>query len=248
LLANRPVIRAKVNGIGPFTWLVAPEAEATLIDQALARELNLKPPSDRTAAPEMEVEIDLGTSTLTHVRVRVVDVRRLAPEVTSDVRPRGVITAAIWKDRLVTIDYSRFQVIVAPGSLPDPNRQDVFSLKPDLTELGVTLAIGGRTIACRLDPQFPGGLLLSDADATQLPLVGQPVEIASMDTAKGRTRVRQAQLAIDVTLGVFRFARPLVWFADSGEVCTIGSQRLIGFSVTYDFANARVQLARQLAR
>jgi hypothetical protein len=248
LLANRPVIRAKVNGMGPFAWLVAPEGEATLIDQALVRELNLKPPSDGTAAAETEVEIDLGTSTLTHVRVRVVDVRRFAPELTSDVRPRGVITAAIWKDRLVTIDYSRFQVIVAPGSLPDPNGQDVFTLKPDVPEFGVTLAIGGRTIACRLDPQFPGSLLLSDADATELPLAGRPVDIASLDTAKGRIRVRQAQLAIDVTLGVFQFARPLVSFAGSGDVCTIGSQRLIGFSVTYDIANARVRLARQPAR
>jgi hypothetical protein len=64
LLANRPIIRAKVNGKGPFALLVAPEGQATLIDQALATELRLKPRSDGTAASQVEVEIDLGSDKL----------------------------------------------------------------------------------------------------------------------------------------------------------------------------------------
>ena len=34
LLANRPLVRASINGQGPFPFLVVPEEQATLIDQS----------------------------------------------------------------------------------------------------------------------------------------------------------------------------------------------------------------------
>jgi hypothetical protein len=67
LLANRPVVRVRINGQGPFTFLVAPEAEATLIDQTLATELKLKSQGDRSATSQLEVEMEFGASKLLNV-------------------------------------------------------------------------------------------------------------------------------------------------------------------------------------
>jgi hypothetical protein len=248
LLGGRPVIRAKVNGQGPFAWLIAPEAQATLIDQTLAIELKLKTRNESAATSQVEVEMELGTSKLANLRVDVADMARFVPDVVPAARPRGVISASAWPKHLITLDYFRWQVAIEPGSLPEPNRRDVFDLKTVSAELGLPVALDGRALSCRLDPLFPAGLLLPDAYATLLPLVGQPVEIGSMNTAKGRVMLREGRFAADATVGMFAIENPLIRFADFGETCIVGSRWLIGFTVTYDVANARVRLARQTTR
>ena len=130
----------------------------------------------------------------------------------------------------------------------DPNGRDVFSLKPESREFGVTVVIGSLAISCRLGPHSPGGLQLPAAYVKLLPLAGKLMDTGSMVTANGRVVLREARIAADAALGMFEFSKPLVQFADSGESCTIGGQRLTGFSITYDAANARVRLARQGAR
>ena len=225
--------------------MVAPEAEATLIDQSLATELKLKSPGDRNATSQLEVEMEFGTSKLLNVRVNATDMAIVLPEFGPSTRPRGIISASLWPGHLVTLDYPRYQLTVDPGGLPEPNRRDVFSLRPESREFGLTVVTGSLAISCQLDPLFPGGLLLPEMYAKSLPLIGKLVETGSMVTAKGRVVVREARVAADATLGIFEFAKPLVQFADSGKSCTIGGQRLTGFSITYDVTNARVRLARQ---
>jgi hypothetical protein len=248
LLGGRPVIRVKVNGQGPFALLIAPEAPATLIDRTLAPELKLKTQNEAGATSPLEVDLELGTSTLASLRVDMTDMAHFVPEVAPASRPRGVISGSAWPNRLITLDYFRWQLAVEPGSLPEPNGRDVFALKPVSAELGLPVAIAGRAFSCRLDSVFPGGLLLPDKYVPLLPLLGQPVQTGAMDTAKGRVIEREAQLAADATLGMFEFAKPVVRFADLGEICIVGSRLLLGFSVTYDVANARVRLSRQTVR
>lgn len=244
LLANRSLVRARINGLGPFPVLVAPEEQATLIDQSLATELKLKPTDDRAATSPLDLQMAFGTGKPLNVSARPTDMARIVPEFGPATRPRGIISASLWPGHLVTLDFPRYQLGVEPGTLPEPNRRDVFSLKPDAPELGVTLIIASSVISCRLDPLFPGGLLLPESYAKSLPLAGKLVDMGSIVTPKGRVVVREGQVAQDATLGMFTFSKPLVQFADSGESCRIGGQRLTGFSITYDVANARVRLTR----
>ena len=248
LLGGRPVIRVKINGQGPFALLIAPEAPLTLIDQTLAPELKLTTRNEGGVTAQVDVEMELGTSKLANFRVEVTDMARFVPEGVPTARPRGVISASAWPNHLITLDYFRWQLAAEPGNLPEPNGRDVFSLKPESSDIGLTIATSGHVISCRLDPAFSGGLLLPDRYVPLLPLLGQPVQAGSMDTAKGRVIVREAQLAADATLGMFEFAEPLVRFADFGEICLVGSRLLLGFSVTYDVANMRVRLSRQTVR
>ncbi len=188
----------------------------------------------------------VGSGKPLNVSVRPTDMARIVPEFGPATRPRGIISASVWPGHLVTLDFPRYQVGVEPGSLPDPNRRDVFTLKPDAPEFSVTLILASVVIPCRLDPLFPGGFLLPASYAKSLPLAGKLVDMGSMITTKGRLVVREGQLALDATLGMFAFAKPLVQFADAGDTCTIGGQRLSGFSITYDVANARVRLTQRL--
>jgi hypothetical protein len=244
LLANRPLARVKINGQGPFAVLFAPEIPTTLIDRTLVAELNAKPQNDRTATSPLELQIEFGGKPL-NVRVSLIDIASFLPEIGPAARPRSIISGSLWANRLVTLDYPRFQVAVETGNLAEPNRRDVFSLKPESADVGITLTMGSLVLSCRLDPLFPGGLLLAETSAQSLPLASKLVETGSMVTAKGRVLVREAQIAGDATLGMFEFSKPFVQFADSEERCIIGGDWLRGFSITYDMANARVRLARR---
>jgi hypothetical protein len=248
LLGGRPVIRVKINGQGPFALLIAPEAPLTLIDQTLAPELKLKTRNEGGPTAQVDVEMELGTNKLANLRVDVTDMERFVAEGAATSRPRGVISASMWPNHLMTLDYFRWQLAIEAGSLPEPNGRDVFALKAESAELGVRVAVAGRALSCRLDPLFPAGLLLPDAYVTMLPLVGQPIAIGSMNTAKGRVILREGQFAADAMLGMFEVEKPLIQFADFGETCIVGSRWLIGFTVTYDVTNARVRLARQTTR
>jgi hypothetical protein len=241
LLANRPIVRMKIGEQGPFALLVSPEAQATVIDRTLSTELKLRPQSGGIASPP-DVEIELGPS---KVRVTVADLARLLPDFSPAVRPRGILSASAWPNRLVTIDYPRWQVIIESGSLPEPNRRDVFALKPESPELGPMLVVGGRTMPCQLDPLFPGGFLIPESQVKLLPTVGRTTDVGSMTITNGSVFVREVELATEATLGMFEFPTPLVQFGDTGEACRIGGQRLNGCAITYDLANARVRLVRR---
>ncbi len=68
----------------------------------------------------------------------------------------------MWKDQLVTVDYSQWKVMLEPGELPEPNGKDVFVLSP-AGEFTLPLTIAEQSVECRVDPLFAGGLILPTA-------------------------------------------------------------------------------------
>jgi hypothetical protein len=244
LLASRPLIRAMVNGQGPFAFLVQPESATTQIDRKLAEALKLAPQPDISGTPAFAVDFGFGSSTMRGVPVDITDMGRVVPEFGPAARPRGVISLSVWKDRLVTIDYPGWRVVVEQGALPEPNGRDIFLLSPS-RELVVPLAIGQRSIACRVDPFFPRGLLLPASDAAQLPQASAPRDMGSISRNGQLVALSEASLTVDAVLGSFKFKSPQVLFARTGDGAILGSEWLRGFSITYDLTHSRARLERQ---
>jgi hypothetical protein len=244
LLASRPLIRATVNGKGPFAFLVQPESAITQIDRKLAEALKLAPQAGVRDRPALVVDLGFGSSNIAGVSVDITDMSRVVPEFGETARPRGVISLSVWKDSLVTIDYPGWRVVVEQGALPEPNGKDIFPLTPS-RELVAPLAIGPRSIACRVDPFFPRGLVLPASYVPQLPLASTPRDMGSISTKEGLVAVTAASLTIDAVLGSFEFKSPEVLFAETGDGAIVGSQWLREFSVTYDVTHSRARLDRQ---
>jgi hypothetical protein len=177
------------------------------------------------------------------VPVTVGDVARALPEFDSTVRPRGIVSLSLWKDQLVTFDYSRWMLLLQPGTLPEPNGKEVFPLTPD-RQLRLPLAIADQSIDCHVDPLFPEGLLLPPAYASVIPVDGKPRDWGVVTTREGPVRVREAKLAANLMLGPFEMRHPLVMLADTGDTPTVGTRWLGRFAVTYDLANGRARLDR----
>lgn len=243
LLASRPLVRVTVNGQGPFAFLLGPEDQTTLIDAGLAEMLKVRERPSAEGAPELAVELGFGSNKPVKIPVRVADIAGLMPEFAPEVRPRGIISLSAWKDHLVTIDYARYRVTVAPGALPEPNGKDVFALTAS-RELRLPLSIAEHSVDCRVDPLFHGGLLLPPSFVDLLPIDGANGNWRSFNTRARTLRVKEARLATNLMLGPFELKAPQVLLADSGDTATIGAQWLGRFSVTYDLANARARLER----
>ena len=90
LLANRPLVRATVNGLGPFAFLIVPDASRTMIDAELGEALKLRRPGN--VATDAQVEIAFGSRHTVKATVSVEDITRHVAEFPAAVRPRGVIS------------------------------------------------------------------------------------------------------------------------------------------------------------
>jgi hypothetical protein len=242
LRAGRPVIHVTLNGAGPFLFLVSPQAETTLIDKALAAKLGLKAASRETGS-QIEVQLEIGSTKLAKVPVTPTDVAPLAPEFGPATRPIGVIPLFLWKDQLVTIDYSRWRVTIESGPLPETNGQDVFDLGSS-RELMVPVSSGEHAVLCRVDPLFSGGMVVPESFVKQLAVTGRYLPIGPTNTPLGVLDVFEAEVAGTLKFGSFEFTKPVIRFASSLSTGIVGGQWLPGFSIAYDFDNGRARLQR----
>ena len=240
LLANRPIVRATINGQGPFPFLLGSEDQRTIVDPELADTLKLKPAKGAT---ELTVDLGFGPTNTFKTALVVEDIARVTADFSRTTRPRGIVSLALWKDQLVTVDYSQWRVMLEPGVLPETNGKDVFALNPT-GEFTLPLTIAELSVDCRVDPLFPGGLILPTAMAGTLPMVGDPKDAGSVKTRAGALRVLETRLAGNVTLGAVEVKSPIVFLSDRSETAIVGTPWLGRFLVTYDLANARVRLLR----
>jgi hypothetical protein len=264
LVAGRPVIRLMVNGKGPYAFLVSTGAQTTIIDEKLASELALKPPSekdkekagektaekekerDKKAPAMLELDLEAGTTKLSKVQVLATDITKYVADAGLAGRSRGVLSLSAWKDHLVTISFPpRWNVTIEPGALPDANGQDIFPLDPETGELRLTVTIADQSIPCRVEPLAPGGLLMPEAFLKQMLIDGPPIELGTMTVGGQTLTVREARLAYSAMLAGFELSKPVVRFAGAGDSATAGSHSLTGLAITYDLKNNRARLVKQ---
>jgi hypothetical protein len=244
LVFNRPLLRGTVNGEGPIAMLIDPQLQTTLVSPVLVERLKLKAPRNSGSTARLSVDLGFGAFKTPKVPVEVGDTAGFVPELGPTAQPFVVLGLSTWSDQLVTLDYGRFQVHVAPGALPEPNGRDVHALAPVSNELRVNLEIGGRAVGCRIDPLFPGTVLFPASYLKELPLATKPTEAAPARTRDGSIMVREARLAESIMLASAEIKSPLVLFGNV-DLATVGYGALARLSVTYDFSRRRAQLNRQ---
>lgn len=239
-LVNRPLVRATINGEGPFALLLAPDTETSRLDPALAELLQLKAAE---GASTITVEMGFGVNQSLAVPIRVEDISPRVPDLPASLRPRGVLSLSAWPDRLVTLDFTRWRLTIESGALPEPDETSIFS-STAAGETWLPLVVGDQTVQCLVDPWFPGGLVLPAAAFTEIETIGEPRDAGTSRTRDGVLRVREGRLAHDVTIGPFALKTPTVLLADGATTATAGTSWLARYLVTYDLAHGRVRLER----
>lgn len=250
---GKPVIDLKLNGRGPYSFIVDTGASVTVLDQGLISELNLTPlgrvrvgdpanPEAQEAEEYVVEQLEMGA--LEFNNVEVIGMDGLGPLEELAEGPRGVLSTSIFSPYLTTLDFPSGQITLVPGALPEPDGRDVLILQEgDLVLPTVTVGIGAETLSLHLDSGSPSVITLPERFVTLLPLKSTPAVVGMARLAGGTYEIRSAQLSGQARIGRHVLEDPRVNFV-AMPVGNLGMGFLRDFAITLDQQNGRIRFTR----
>jgi predicted aspartyl protease len=247
---NRPVIQIKVNGKGPYRFIVDSGAAGTVIDQELADELKLPIlGAAKLAGPGGGKGVSgkvVRVGELSFDEVRVSGLTAVSMELVSFLgekdAPRGVLSGPMFRGYLLTFDYPRREVIIRKGELPAADRSEIFEYDAGHQLPTLRLSVAGEAIDVHLDTGSGGGIRLPARYAEKLQLMSKPVVVRASRTIDAKLKTTQARLKGDVRLGRYTLKNPDVWFIEKSPIGDIGYEVLKDYALTLDAKHRRIRL------
>jgi hypothetical protein len=260
---GRPVVSLRIEGKGPYRFVLDTGAGGSVMKEGLGETLALETLGEaRVASPTesgsrpgtvaphaagklMRIgRLEMGDATLTGLPIVATDLSRVFP---SPGDPAGVLSAQAFAGYLVTFDYPGQRIRLTAGSLPDPNGSDLFEYEAGQHIPTIRISVAGVPVQAHLDSGSGRGLMLPASFATRIPLSGPLVDAGKARTVDGEMPLRQAAIAGVVTFGRFGVENPTVSFAEGATIANIGYEILRRFVITMDPQNRRFRLEEMAA-
>ena len=252
-MGGRPVVELKINGKGPYRFILDTGAVTTVVSDELSRELSLSPPAGvRVAsvgggpAPAIVLihDVRVGDAVLQDMIAAVMPLGGLLK---GENAPRGVLSAACFPGYLLTYDNPAKQILIKKGALASADSKSIFQYTDDQVLPTVPIRIAGHDTQVHLDTGSAFGLTLPLKFLAELPLASQPKEAGTVRTGGGEFPVSIARVNGAIELGKYKLGLDEVRFSDARPgpgpaVGNIGYGVLRDFVVTLDSKNQRVQL------
>lgn len=244
-------LAVKVNGQGPYKFLLDTGASDTSIDSALARELKLPvtgknsigDPQNPTAIEAEDVSIqslETGSITMRGAKALSYDLSKIFPG--GDVR--GVLGMPLFADRLLTIDNSLNRISTSDGQLPAVNGNDVIGYELLDGNFEITVGVNGKPYKILFDTGASSGFVFPKKTATEFTLGSDLKVVGKGRTVNNQFSVYGASLKGTVSLGGYVYDSPSLTFNDVLPVATLGYKVLKDFVITIDQKNRRIQLRK----
>ena len=252
-MGGRPVVELKINGKGPYRFILDTGAVTTVLSDELSRELSLTPPPGVQVAsvgggpaPAIVLihEVRIGEAVLEDM---IAAVRPLGGLLKGENAPRGVLSAACFPGYLLTYDYPGKRISIRKGALARADSKSIFQYTEDQVLPTVPVRIAGHDTQVHLDTGSGFGLTLPVKFLAELPLASQPKEAGTVRTGGGEFPVSIARVNGTIELGKYRLGLDEVRFSDARpgpgpSVGNIGYGVLREFVVTLDSKNQRIRL------
>ena len=254
-MGGRPVVDLKINGKGPYRFVLDTGATATVIGEELSRELSLP------AASGMQVAVVGGEKPPAMVAIH--DVRigdavlggmiavamPLSVLLKGENAPLGVLSAASLPGYLLTFDFPGKRISIKKGGLGNADSKRIFQYTEEQILPTVPVRIAGHDTQVHLDTGSPFALTLPVKFLVELPLASQPREAGKVRTPGGEFPVSIARVNGAIELGQYKLDPDDIRFSDvrpgpGPATGNIGSGVLGHFVVTLDSKNRRIQLDR----
>ncbi len=247
---GRPLVELRINGSGPYAFILDTGASLSVIDRDVAAELELPVVGETTfgdpTAPEAFTStlvraesVDVGGLRLTGMTLTTFALREMM-----GAGPAGVLGFPDLAEVLVTIDSPRQRVCFARGELPaDDARVVPYACEGSLISLPMTVA--AESITAHLDSGNPGMFMLPKARQGDWNLESEPVEVGIVGTVGSTAKVWNARVDGTITLAGLVFEDPEV--AISGlltDWANVGFNALAGVELTVDQKNRRLRMIR----
>jgi len=250
LTHGRPFVTVKVNGKGPFRFIIdtGTGAEA-FVSGELADELNLpvvgqvhlSDPSKQGGqrAPIVLIQ-SLEVAGVTFTAVRATRHALSAGEGSCD----GLLGFELFRDYLLTLDFPSRRMTLASGALTPDGEQSVLPFRmPDGIPI-IPLHIGELQIEALID-SGGSGLNLPARIVSRLKFDSDPAMYGIAESLSTRFELKAAQLASDVHLGSYTFSRPFVEINSAFPLANLGSCAMQNFVLTFDQKDGLVRFESQ---
>jgi len=247
---GRPVLSVRVNGKGPFNFILDTGADTTVVDEDLVGRHTTpgeapNPPMAEESAVKVE-SLEIGDALLRDVEVHPAPLSRTFGDVLS---VRGVLSAASFPGYLLVLDYPAKRIRIHKGDLPAADLLTRFQYTAEQILPNVPLKVCGTEVRMHVDAGSPGGVTLPTRYMKELPLASAPVQIGRARTAAGEFAVWSAEVKGTIMLGSYKLEGPTVEFSDVNPIPgpltgNLGYQTLRQFVITLDSKNRRIQFDR----
>jgi hypothetical protein len=250
LSVKKVVVDVKINGKGPFKFIVDTGAGGTVMDQSLATELGLEQDGKATAGDFVDPRgiranrnrirtLEIGGATFN-------DFIALSWEGSPLYQaggPRGVLGMPLFRKLLLTIDYPGSKISIESGKLKKGS--DVVEYQnSEFNLFGIQIKIGSTDYIATLDTGSPGGLSFPNFYMDKLSLEDKPQRVGRAKTIGGETALYGAKLKDKVSFGGHSFETPNVVFFDRLRHLNIGYGLLNQFAITIDQQNMLIRFAK----
>lgn len=245
----KPVVEVRIDGRGPYRMIVDSGAGPPLIlDADLAAELGLESTgTERLGDPLNPHAIEAQVHRVGTVEVggvRLTDVTALSWDqglYTGANRPRGIVGLSLFGERLVTFDYPRRRLLVAPGALPEPDGRAVLAAGWGDHIPSIEIEVAGRPFTAHVDTGSMGFISLPDAEKAALPLSSELREVGRARTVNSEFAVLEANVKGTARIGAITIENPPIGFMPFARA-NVGSKFLQSTAVTFDRSNGRVRI------
>jgi predicted aspartyl protease len=252
-MEGRPVIDLKINGKGPYRFVLDTGATTTVVSDELSRELSLTPPDGVQVAsvgggPAPAIvaihDLRIGNAVLEGMIAAVMPLGSLLK---GENAPRGVLSAANFPGYLLTYDYPGKHISIKKGAIENADSKSTFQYSEEQVLPTVPIRIAGHDTEVHLDTGSAFGLTLPMKFLTEVPLASQPKTSGRVRTGGGEFPVSVARLNGTIELGKYKLDLDEVRFSDARPgpgpaTGNIGYEILRHFVVTLDSKNRRIQL------
>jgi hypothetical protein len=252
-MGGRPVVELKINGKGPYRFILDTGAVTTVVSDELSRELSLTPPAGVQVAsggggtaPAIVVIHDLriGDATLEGLIAAAMPLGGL---LNGEDSPRGILSAASFPGCLLTYDYPGKRILIKRGALEAADSRTIFQYNEDQVLPTVPVRIAGHDTQVHLDTGSPFGLVLPVKFLAELPLASQPREAGIVRTGGGEFPVSTARVDGTMELGKYKLDLGEVRFSNARpgpgpSIGNLGYEVLRHFVVALDSQNRRIKI------
>jgi len=243
---GHPTISAKINGKGPYKFVLDTGADTILLNDDLAEELGLSSNGKtRIGDPSNPEAVEAKTYQLDSVSVggaEFGDVAAIGWQGFGRLEVRGVIGISTFYDSVVDLNYAGNQLTIRRGSLGP--KEGVSYYLDGGSFLTVDLNLGGKKLKTHIDTGNMGQIALPLSIAKDLQLVSPPTVVGRARTISGEFDIHQATLDGKIDFAGQSIRNPTIHFNDQFDWGNIGSQAMAGFVLTVDQTNQRIKLVR----
>jgi hypothetical protein len=243
-----PVVQAKINGKGPFSFILDTGAAGTVLDEDFAKTLGIalgaeQPIGDPSGAPgivahEVEIEsIEVGDAKFRGISGVAMDRKRFDP----GQELKGIIGLPVFAENLLTLDYPKKEIVLAKGELAADGAEVLpYDAEGQLPRVEITL--DGKKILAHVDSGSPGGWGFPKSFLEGAKWKEEPKVVGRGRTVNNEFEVWSGTLAGKLKLGPIEVAEPVVSFNDQFPFANVGYRALKDYAVTFDQKNHRMRL------